>query len=177
MRQRQSYNAGMWSKAFRVLALAFLLAASAARLALAQSPLKAHWLTEPATAGQANTIVVTADAQADLAGLQVSVTHGDQEQALTVAGDAGQLSAAYTPPSAGSYGVHVTGSLNGQAVDERLALADVRETTIGLPAIQVEAPEPVPGEAPAGPNWILIGGSALAVVLLVAAVLVGRIKR
>ena len=48
---------------------------------------------------------------------------------------------------------------------------------LGLPAIQVEAPEPVPNQTPTGPNWTLIGGSALAALLLIAAVLVGRIKR
>ncbi len=168
----------MWMKAARALALALLvMVVLGAPLAAAQSSLTARWLSEPATAGQANTIIIAADPQADLTGLTVSVVHDDQEVALTVVKDAGQWRGAFTPPSAGSYVVHVTGSLAGQGVDERLALTDVRDATIGLPAIQVEAPEPVPSQTEVGPNWTLIGGSALAVILFVAAVLVGRIKR
>lgn len=159
-----------------VLSLLWLLV-SATPLAIAQSTLTARWLTEPARTGQANTILIVASDQTDLAGLTVAVVHDDQESALTVTADAGQLSGAFTPPSVGAYSVHVTGSLKGKPIDDRLALTDVQDVTLSLPAIQVEAPEPIPNQTPPGPNWTLIGGIGLSVLLLIAAVVVSRNNR
>lgn len=146
------------------------------------APVAAHWQTEPARVGQANAVVVTlADgtATADLAALSYTIVHGGQPTALTVSVDTqGQALAAFTPQEAGAYALRIDGTLNGAPVQTEVALTDVQAVTLGLPAIQSDAPGPDTEGAVTGPNWAVIGGGILiAGVLLVAAVLVGRPKR
>ena len=175
------YNAGMVLKRMGVSSLVLLaLVMVTVPWARAQTAtgFTADWRTVPAVVGQANAILVASTESVDLARLSVSVVYGDQESVLAAALQSdGRLSAEYTPPVAGAYKLHLTGSVNGRTVDEQVLLSDVQEATLGLPAIQVDAPEPSPDTPSAEPNWTVIGGGILAAVLLIAAVLVGRLKR
>ena len=142
------------------------------------SGLTATWRTVPAVVGQANAVLIASPEPLDPSTLTITIVYGDRESILDSALEAeGRLSAAFTPTAAGPHILHLTGSLNGQAIDEQVPLTDVQGVTVGIPAIEVGAPEPPLDTTSAGPNWTLIGGSVVAGVLLLAAVLVGRIKR
>ncbi len=140
--------------------------------------LSAHWRMAPAIAGQTNAVVVasadTASALdlSDIAATIVSAA-GEEPLALTV-GDDGAWSGAYTPAQSGAYALRLSGMVAGKTIDLRLPLEDVRAVAVNLPAIQSGAPDGRQVEAPAGPNWVMFGGFALAALLLIAAVWFGR---
>lgn len=178
---RPPYNACMLWKRISVVCFVFLaFIARSAPLTRAQSTsgFTAAWRTAPAVVGQANAVLIASTEPLDPATLTVTVVYGDRESVLEPVLEAdGRLSAAFTPTAAGAHALRLTGSLNGQALNEQVPLADVQGVTLGIPAIEVGAPEPPLNTTTAGPNWTLIAGGVLAGALLIAAVLVGRIKR
>ncbi len=145
--------------------------------------LAAHWREEPARVQQPNAVIlvftgeVPTDNNPDLTGLTFAVLQGDARTPLVVSTDEpGSLSAPFTPSRVGSAILEIAGTINGAEVAETLALADVAPVTVALPAIGVDTPASFGNAEAPGPDWVMIGGIAIAVAMLAAAILLGRAK-
>jgi hypothetical protein len=104
-------------------------------------------------------------------GLQAQVTYGDQTRDLEISpifGEPGGYRSVFFPTAAGQYSFHVTGDIEGQAVDETFTsgpdtFGDVQDVTSGQFPVQYPATADVVRDAQAGANAATMATVALVV--------------
>jgi len=104
-------------------------------------------------------------------GLQAQVTYGDQTRDLEISpifGEPGGYRSVFFPTAAGQYSFHVTGDIEGQAVDETFTsgpdtFGDVQDVTSGQFPVQYPATADVVRDAQAGANAATLATVALVV--------------